>query len=137
MSRNKEARNRRRRALWIQQGGRCHWCKCPMLHWNDLRADPTKVKKHGVRSTNGSEKIKDMPATLATIDHLRDRFDPTRQEPPINQEQRWVLACWQCNTDRGNERQAEQPIEVLHERSRRYPNQLELANPNPPQHSHD
>lgn len=115
------ARDKRRQVLWKRQSGLCHWCNKPMLHWSDLRNDPTKAAKHGVRQINGMEKIKDMPATLATIDHLRDRFDPARQEPNVRHEQRWVLACWQCNTDRGNQRVAERPIEELHERSRRKP----------------
>jgi hypothetical protein len=90
-----------------------------MMHWNDLRADPTKVEKHGVRKVNGFEKIAAMPPTLATIDHLRDRLDPTRQIEPINSEQRLVLACWDCNTQRGAQRVAELPIEELHRRAGR------------------
>ena len=121
MPRNKAARERRRRVLWRQQGGNCHWCKCQMLHWDDLRTDPGKIGKYGVRRVNGVEKIKIMPPTLATVDHLRDRYDPTRQVEPVNQEQRWVLACWQCNTERGNTRTRERPIEELWERAQRKP----------------
>ncbi len=91
------------------------------MHWNDLRSDPTKVAKHGVRKCNGNEKIKDMPTTLATIEHLRDRYHPERQIDPVNHEQRWALACWKCNTERGNQRTAERPIEELWERSRSHP----------------
>lgn len=119
MARNKAARERRRRILWKEQGGLCRWCKCPMLHWDDLRSDQTKAQKYGVRQVNGMEKIKVMPPNLATVDHLRDRYDPTRQVKPVNNEQRWVLACWQCNTERGNQRTAERPIEELWARSGR------------------
>jgi len=34
---------------------------------------------------------------MATIDHLRSRYDPMRSEPNHNQEERIVLACRKCN----------------------------------------
>src|SRR5581483_5269956 len=118
----REKHRRRRDHLWRAQSGLCHWWQKPMLHWNDLRADPGKVAKHGLRrDSKGNEKLKVMPTTLATIDHLRDRYHPERQVAPVNREQRWVLACWQCNTDRGNQRTKERPIEELWERSKSRP----------------
>jgi hypothetical protein len=91
-----------------------------MLHWNDLRADAGKLQKHGARvNALGYLQLSQMPPTLATIDHLRDRLHPDRNVETKNQEQRWVLACWKCNNDRGQQRVAEQPIEELWRRSGR------------------
>jgi 5-methylcytosine-specific restriction endonuclease McrA len=40
---------------------------------------------------------------LATVEHLRPRTHPSRREPARGpNEQRHVLACWQCNQDRSN-----------------------------------
>lgn len=119
---SKEKKKRRMANLWCFQGGRCCYCQKPMLHWSDLRSDPSKVKKYGVvRDANGVEHIKIMPEDLATLEHLRDRYHPARQEQPRQREQRWALACWRCNTDRGNARTKERPIEELWERSRSRP----------------
>lgn len=80
-----ERLRRRRWRLFGEQQGKCYWCKCEMvLMWN---CDP-KIK----------------PGNLATIDHLRDRFDATRTEP-ANGDQRLVAACSDCNFRRGTERQ--------------------------------
>ena len=46
------------------------------------------------------------PDDVATIDHLRDRFDPRRNTTARGGEQRWVLAHQKCNADRGKARQA-------------------------------
>lgn len=120
----KEYRNARRDRLWAAQQGLCHWCQVQMMHWNDLHSDPGKAIKYGIKSTElaGAKNInlKSMPLMLATIDHLRDRFDSTRQDRPLNREQRWVLACWKCNHDRGRAREAEQSIEVLRDRAQRH-----------------
>lgn len=113
---------RRKQALWIQQGGRCCWCNCAMLHWNDLHSDPSKREKHGIRvNRNGEMKLRSMPQKLATLEHLRDRYHPERQVAPVGREQRWALACWQCNSERGNQRTKERPIEELWRRSRSAP----------------
>lgn len=93
-----------------------------MMHWNDLHSDPNKQQKHGLRvNQKGEMKLRMMPTTLATLDHLRDRFHPERQVTPINQEQRYVLACWNCNNERGHESTQSQPLEVLHAKSRSFP----------------
>lgn len=102
-----DKRKRRRANLWRQQQGKCHWCGVAMMHWNDWYA------QH--RTARGGWQ----PPRLATIDHLRDRFAPTRQERAQG-EQRWVLACSACNHKRGVENQKAQPIEVLRERSQRF-----------------
>jgi hypothetical protein len=86
-------RKRRRERLWGSQGGLCHWCGKPMRHWNDCPEVTTNVRP--------------LPADLATIDHLRDRFDPTRGERTRNGEQRWVLAHQKCNQERGRKREVE------------------------------
>lgn len=99
---------RRRRALFHQQHGICWWCKRPM----ELEAP---VERH-----------KPMPPRLCTIDHLRDRFDPTRREKASG-DQRLVAACWQCNMERGSQRQAQRPIEELHERAQRHPSRERKA----------
>ena len=40
---------------------------------------------------------------LATVEHLRPRTHPLRQEPmQVANERRHVLACWRCNQDRAN-----------------------------------
>jgi len=99
-------RKRRRAALWRQQQGKCHWCGEAMMHWNDWYAQHRDAK-------GGWQ-----PPRLATIDHLRDRFDPTRQIPARGS-QRLVLACRQCNHQRGVESQRQQPLEELQRRAKR------------------
>lgn len=92
---------RRRKRLFEKQGGKCHYCQCDMVHmW---KVAPNKA--------NGK-----IP-NLCTIEHLRDRFDPTRREPNHNREQRWVAACWKCNNERNKEREREQPIKELWRRA--------------------
>lgn len=61
-------------------------------------------------------KLKRLPANLATLDHLRDRFDPTRRIPARGDKRR-VMACNACNNLRGQIRQRMQPIEELRRRS--------------------
>lgn len=67
------------------------------------------------------------PPTMATLDHLRDRSNPTRHIPPKGYEQRWVMACWQCNNDRGRAVELAKPIEERRARSGRSPQQQEAA----------
>jgi hypothetical protein len=92
---NRRARIRRRRcALFEQQGGLCYWCKGEAVLMDGQNF-------HGVGQ----------PKNLATLDHLRDRYDPTRREPS-NGEPRYVMACYDCNQKRGYERTMQQSIEV-------------------------
>ena len=92
---------RRRRNLFERQKGRCHWCRAEMVLPPDGRH------------------VKHMAPNTATIEHLRDRFDPTRTERlKFNQpDRRWVLACLACNNKRGAQRQAAQGKEELRRRS--------------------
>lgn len=99
---NRVKLRRRRRALFHEQHGLCWWCKQPMV------LEPP-IERH-----------RPMPLRMCTVDHLRDRFDPSRRRKAIG-DRRLVASCWQCNNDRGNQRQAEQPIEMLRERSQRHP----------------
>lgn len=58
------------------------------------------------------------PPNMATVDHLRDRYDPTRGEPLRGRpEVRRVLACLECNHGRAERKTAALPIEELHRRS--------------------
>lgn len=86
---------------------RCAWCRRVTVLW---RGPPRDTPKNDPRRRP--------PLNAATVDHLRDRFDPTRQEPIIGRPQvRRVLACWECNWARNVYREAQQPIEELWRRS--------------------
>lgn len=94
---------RRRHVLFEQQKGFCYWCNQPM---RELPPDP---------------KRRPMPKDMCTIDHLRDRFDPARQQRCKHGEQRLVAACWECNNRRGIERQAAISKKTLRRRAGRHP----------------
>ncbi|MGH2711373.1 MAG: hypothetical protein ACRDH9_09250 [Actinomycetota bacterium] len=88
-----------RKRRW-RQDPRCAYCRVvTVLRW----ADPRKPA----------------PLNLATVDHLRDRYDPTRHEP-ANGEVRRVLACWKCNHDRERARTAALSKKELWRRSGHY-----------------
>jgi hypothetical protein len=75
---------KRREKLWIEGKGKCYWCGITTVM-------PTRGKHENPASDN-----------LATIDHLRSRFDHLwRLEPNITNEERTVLSCWACNNTRG------------------------------------
>lgn len=88
--------------LFQRQEGRCYYC-------NQLM----------VLSLEEPRRHQPMNPLRATLEHLDDRWSDQRGKSP--ETYRRVAACWKCNTDRGNARQAAQPLEVLHERSKRYP----------------
>lgn len=78
--------SKQRRRLW-HADPRCHWCGRRTI----LTPPRANMKK-----------LKVQPPNLATVDHLRSRRDPTRQEPTARgDERRRVLACWECNQKRG------------------------------------
>ena len=100
---------RRRAKLWAQQKGLCYWCHCQTT----LTKGPSRK----------GEKI---PPDLATIDHLRSRLHPNRQEPACGQ-QRLVMACSACNNKRGAAELISLPIEEVRERSQQgHRSQVEL-----------
>lgn len=99
------ARRRRHvRHLFDRQKGLCHWCKAPMMP----------------PGTHVFAKRKKIPSDLCTLDHLYDRMHPLRHTPCQRGERRHVAACWACNTERGRQSQAAQPIEELWRRSRQW-----------------
>ena len=83
MVRRREKLRRRKRKLYRRQKGRCFWCGCQM------RFPPSG---HTERPE----------ATMATIEHLDDRFSPLRGKFS-NGVERTVLACLKCNQKRGRE----------------------------------
>ncbi len=85
---SKNGWSKKRVVLWYEQGGLCHWCRCPMI----------------LVEPNGKNRL---PPNACTIDHLRSRLDPTRREPARNQERRLVAACQRCNSARGSREQRE------------------------------
>lgn len=99
MSSKSQRLARRRLELFREQWALCWWCHevCDM---------PVRGPKHKPRPRD------------ATLDHLFDRFDPARTDE-CRGERRYVMACWQCNHDRGLERMRAQPIEEIRRRSRR------------------
>ena len=79
--------NQRRRAvLYGEQDGLCFWCEEPMVL---LLRYPTDGRIAG---------------NVCTLDHLRDRDNPKRQEP-VRGDQRLVAACCACNHQRDRSRQ--------------------------------
>jgi hypothetical protein len=83
-SRYKKARRMR---LFERQNGLCHWCGIEMII-------PQPYPSVGP-----------WPDAMCTVEHLRDRFDPTRwDKPEYHGEERTVAACYRCNFDRSNAR---------------------------------
>lgn len=78
---------RRRAALYGDQNGLCYWCEEPMVL-------PFRYPKDGRIGAN-----------ICTIDHLRDRDNPTRRQQVQPGEQRLVAACMRCNSQRDRARQ--------------------------------
>lgn len=103
-------KKRRRLALFKEQGGCCYWCKCEMV------LPPATALPRGQK----------LPANTLTLDHLRDRFHPGRQQPARG-DKRYVAACWQCNAERGQVAQRAQPAEELRRRSQQHPQHQEAA----------
>lgn len=80
---------------------RCHWCECPTI----IMPQVSKMKK-------GKP-----PENAATIDHLRSRYHPGRQEP-ANGEKRLVLSCWRCNQERNRQEEIQLGNEELTRRQK-------------------
>ena len=88
--------------LWFRQRGLCHWCKKPTLLVAGMQE--TDYLKH-----------RDAPKNLATIDHLDSRLNPERGKKAG--ELRKVVACWQCNNDRGIKEEKALGIEEIRRRA--------------------
>lgn len=75
---------KRRENLWIRNNGECYYCGTHTVLPNALIS-------------------KSPPPNMATLDHIRSRLgtNKDRNEPNNNNEERTVLACWQCNLIRG------------------------------------
>lgn len=85
---SKNGWSKKRVVLWHEQGGLCYWCHSPTI----------------LVEPGGKNRL---PPNAATVEHLRSRLDPTRQEPARDQERRLVMACLSCNSVRGSREQAE------------------------------
>jgi hypothetical protein len=86
---------KRRRANLMATDPHCYWCRKEVIYYD--------LKSH--------EK---MPHNFATIEHLYDKYSPERRiiarlnpAKPVT-----VLACHECNQDRGDERTNNVPIEL-------------------------
>lgn len=93
---NPQDYRRRREALW-HEDPRCFYCK--------------EVTILGVRGSR-------LNPLAATIEHLRSRYRPERQEPPRQNEPRYVLSCWGCNQAANHVEQVAVPLEEKQKRSR-------------------
>jgi len=71
---------RKQRIRMWNEDPRCYWCG----------ALTVLVEKNGGPPVLPNE---------ATIDHIRPRHHPGRQEPPTEGERRRVLSCWKCNNE--------------------------------------
>lgn len=85
------------------------WTKDPHCHW---------CGQLTVIYDYESIHHKPMPDNCATLDHLRSRLNPSRYEKAGPNEERTVLACFRCNTDRGIQEEQALTKEELRQRSR-------------------
>lgn len=83
---------KRKRHLWDEQGGRCHWCNRPL----GALVGPAS----GVNVDD-----------LATLDHLDERTDRCRGTTPWKI--RTVLACAGCNNYRSSGKARAARFEVV------------------------
>lgn len=97
-------KRRRRKKLWLENP-HCHWCGILTV----LIDNGNGLKKH--------------PDNMATIDHVKSRYDKTRRKNNV-----WVLACRKCNQKRNNEETKSIPLEELRERAKRH-NKIKRSKP--------
>lgn len=102
---------RRRTRLW-KQDKRCYYCGIET------------VLPENFLSKSGRLKV--TPKNLATIEHLRSRLNPHRTEKNKGNEIRRVLACWQCNQERGAQEVNNIDITLRWKWSGRFPKLLTL-----------
>ena len=95
-----EAGVRKRKLALFNKDPHCHWCGC--LTTID---HPANIKGHP-------------PKNMATVDHLVSRYNLSRWEKPPTNEERTVLACFECNQKRGIEETKQLSIEEIRARGR-------------------
>lgn len=89
-----------------------HWKKNP--HCRDcgiLTILPEKIPQ--------SKRTVKLTPNMATLEHLRSRFDPSRTVPNVSNEIRTTLLCGKCNNERGRIEQKNLSREECLERSTR------------------
>lgn len=100
-------KNRRKRLikLWTEDP-HCHYCKrkTVLVLMAPEERMPRRFSNYPLR---------------ATLEHLRSRLHPERQEPVSNGEQRIVLACNECNQAQNIKEMAGLSLEELWERSKK------------------
>lgn len=74
---------KRKTKLWNENNGKCYWCGVKTV---------LPIRKHTYKKP-----VKN----LATLDHLRTRFDKDRSDPNYSNQERTVLSCYNCNVTRG------------------------------------
>lgn len=91
----KVSRIKRRRARLMIIDPHCYWCKKEVIYYD--------LKDH-----------EQMPHNFATIDHLFDKYSPERYSMStlLNKREVTVLACHECNQNRGDERTHSMPIDL-------------------------
>lgn len=58
---------------------------------------------------------------MATIDHIRSRWDPARWEPNPTCERRRELSCKKCNCEWRNQQDMKDKIDLVRQKSRSFP----------------
>lgn len=76
------SKKQRRRRLFRESNGICHWCG--ILTYERMPGESDRLSPNH-----------------ATLDHLRSKHDKNRLEPNTNSEVRYVLSCFRCNQIRG------------------------------------
>ena len=121
---DRERHKRQRAQLWYRQEGKCYYCVAEMLLMWTI---PTKFR----------------PDNLCTVEHLRPKMHPAKNDGNPNKERRRVAACSKCNHKEGQKFESSLPIEKLWEASGGYPQwhpkrhdilaqRIEQRNSNPP-----
>lgn len=100
-------KKKRRRDRLFEKYKTCFWCSCKLVKPENCKHD---------------EKT---PSDMATLDHLRYKRNPKRQQPNLTGKPRTVIACFECNNNRASKAEKKLPKEELWERSGRYPKQNE------------
>jgi hypothetical protein len=107
---------------------KCCYCGEPMrvaITLNNLKnllehlqkLDPEILQQRVALTKLPQKGIGKLPEDMATIEHLRSRLHPKRQEIPENGEKRIAVACRKCNNEQGSIEQAEVPLEELRRRA--------------------